>query len=88
MFTFGAGIIIALVLAIFFFIRESWLSSAFSTFVTIVGSVPVKWVVSRRKTAVTEEENAYEAVKEACQSIEIDQARHMRQKHKLFWKFL
>jgi LPS O-antigen subunit length determinant protein (WzzB/FepE family) len=63
---FGAAIIIFLVIAIFFFLRQDWLPGALTTLGTIVQGVGIKWVADRRADAVKEEEKAYKEVEEAC----------------------
>ena len=65
-FAFGTSVIIFLVLAIFFFLRQDWLPGGITTLATIVDSVGVKWVTDRRAEAVKEEEEAYKNVMDTC----------------------
>ena len=66
LFTFGASVVVFLVLAIVFFIRQDWLPAALTTLGTIVQGTGIKWVADRRAEAVKEEEEAYNDVKKEC----------------------
>lgn len=66
---FGAAIVIFLVLAIFFFIRQDWLPGALTTLGTIVEGVGINWVVKRRTVAVEEEKEAYKGMQEDCKDM-------------------
>jgi hypothetical protein len=66
LFTFGWGVVLFLLAAIFLFIRQTWLGAAISTLGTMATGAAVTWVTSRRAEAVTEEEKAYRDVIEQC----------------------
>lgn len=66
LFVFGTAVIIFLVIAIFFYLREAFLPGAISTLGTIVSGVSVKWVLDRRNDAKAEEEAGYQDVKTVC----------------------
>ena len=66
---FGATVVIFLVLAIVFFLRQDWLPGALTTLGTIVEGAGIRWVVARRTDAVKEEEDAYNEVKDACKDM-------------------
>ncbi|MBW2038745.1 MAG: hypothetical protein JRI46_04000 [Deltaproteobacteria bacterium] len=66
LFAFGAAVVVFLVLAVLFFLRQDWLPAALTTLGTIVEGVGIKWVADRRAEAVKEEEEAYEEVDEEC----------------------
>ena len=89
LFVFGASVILILSLAVMFFLRESWLPSALSTLGTLVGGVSVKWVVDRRREAVTEEEAAYNDVGVKCGETRdaVEQADQLRRSLTLFRSF-
>lgn len=65
-FAFGAFVVVFLVLAVVFSLREDWLPAALTALATIVEGVSIKWVLNRRSEAVKEEEKAYEDVKKMC----------------------
>ena len=66
LFIFGIAVVLFLVLAILYFLRQDWLLAALTTVGTIVEGVGIKWVAERRTEAVAEEERAYEDVEEKC----------------------
>ncbi len=66
---FGATVVIFLVLAILFFLRQDWLPGALTSLGTIVEGAGIKWVVDRRSDAAKEEEDAYKEVEEACKDM-------------------
>jgi uncharacterized membrane protein YcjF (UPF0283 family) len=68
LFLFGAVVILFSAGAILLFIRESWLPGAITTAGTVVTGVGVAWVVTRRREAVDEEEEAYKDVIAQCGS--------------------
>ncbi|MBC7224708.1 MAG: hypothetical protein H5T59_10625 [Anaerolineae bacterium] len=66
LFAFGAAVVVFLVLAIVFFIREDWIPGAVSTVSTIAQGAAIKWVLDRRNEAAKEEEEAYKEVQAQC----------------------
>ena len=66
LFVFGASIVLFLVTAILFFLRESFLPGALTTLGTIVTGAGIGWVVGQRTTAAAEEKDAFQELKEAC----------------------
>jgi len=66
LFAFGASVVVFLVLAIVFFIRQDWLPATLTTLGTIVQGTGIRWIVDRRAEAVKEEEEAYNDVKKEC----------------------
>jgi len=65
-FSFGTAVILFLILAIYLWIRQTWLTGALTTLGTIASGIAVKWVLGRRNAAVEEEREAYKRVVEAC----------------------
>lgn len=70
LFAFGAAVVVFLVLAVVFFIRQDWLPGAVSTLGTIAEGAAIKWVVDRRNEASEEEEEAYKKVEEQCKDTQ------------------
>jgi hypothetical protein len=66
---FGTAVVIFLVIAILFLLRQDWLPGVLTTLGTIVEGVGIKWVADRRAEAVKEEEDAYKEVKESCKDM-------------------
>lgn len=65
-FAFGAAVVVFLVVAIAFFIRQEWLPGAVSTLGTVAQGAAIKWVLDRRTEAAKEEEEAYREVQNQC----------------------
>jgi len=65
-FLLGAAFMIFLVAAVLFFIKQSWVVAALSTFGTIANGVGVAWIVARRDQAVTEETEAKNELLQKC----------------------
>lgn len=63
-FALASAIIIFLIIAIFYFLREEWLPGAVVMLGTIVQGAAVKWVADNRKKAVNEEKDALRLLKE------------------------
>ncbi len=95
LFGFGTAVVFFLIMAILWFIRESWLPAAVSMVGTIVSGAGIKWVVERRTEAVGEEKEAYKDVQDACRTVTLapggkspaEKAAEFADKHKLFWLF-
>jgi len=85
LFAFGAAVVVFLVLAVLFFLRQDWLPGAITTLMTIVEGAGIKWVADRRAEAVKEEEAAYKDVEEKCKNT--TGADHLRAKQMLFGRF-
>lgn len=85
LFAFGVAVVLFAGAAVLLFIRETWLPGAVSILGTLAGSAGIKWVVSRRKEAVGEEEKAYQNVLEQCGDAK--KADVIRKKHKILGKF-
>ena len=66
LFIFGASVVLFLVTAILFFLRESFLPGALTTLGTIVTGAGIGWVVGQRTTAAVEEKEAFQELKTAC----------------------
>lgn len=66
---FGAAVVIFLVIAILFFLRQEWLPAAITMLGTIVEGVAIKWVLDRRSDAKEEEEEAYKEVEDSCGDV-------------------
>ena len=86
LFAFGAAVVIFLVLAVIFFLRQDWLVGALTTLGTIVEGAGIAWVSKRRIDAVKEEEKAYKDVGEKCQDTST--ADGLRNSMKLLGRFL
>ena len=65
-FIFGSAVVLFLVAAILFFIRQDWLPASLATLGTVVQGVGIKWISDRRSDAVKEEEDAYRDVQTKC----------------------
>jgi hypothetical protein len=63
---FGAAVVVFLVIAVLFFLRQEWLPAAVTMLGTIVEGVAIKWVLDRRTDAKEEEDEAYNDVEESC----------------------
>lgn len=85
LFAFGAAVMVFLVLAVLFFLRQDWLPAALTTLGTIVEGAGIKWVANRRAEAVKEEEKAYKDVKDQCKDTTT--ADNLRAKQMLFGLF-
>ena len=66
LFLFGSAVVLFLTVAVLAFWQQAVLAGALSTVSTIVGGVAIKWVVARRRDAVTEEQAAYDDVVARC----------------------
>lgn len=66
LFAFGAAMVVFLVVAIAFFIREDWLPGAVAILGTIAQGAAIRWVLDRRNEASKEEEDAYKEVQNQC----------------------
>jgi len=66
LFAFGAAVVVFLVLAIVFFIRQDWIPGAVSTVSTIAQGAAIKWVLDRRNEASEEEKAAFAEVAKHC----------------------
>lgn len=69
-YAFGTAVILFLILAIYLWIRQTWLTASLTTLGTIASGTAVKWVLGRRNAAVEEEKEAYEKVVEVCDEAE------------------
>ena len=65
----GVSIVVFLMLAILFLLREDWLPAAILVLGSIVEGVGLKWVTDRRSDAVREEAEMYRDVEEACRGF-------------------
>ena len=66
LFAFGGAVVVFLVLAIVFFIRQDWIPGAISTVSTIAQGAAIKWVLDRRNEASEEEKAAFAEVGKHC----------------------
>ena len=66
LFVFGAVVVAFLCASILLFIRQTWVVGAATTLGTFASGTAMKWVVSRRKEAVQEDNEAYEDVEKQC----------------------
>ncbi|HWQ47177.1 MAG TPA: hypothetical protein VN376_09930 [Longilinea sp.] len=62
-FALASAIIVFLIIAIFYFLRQDWLPGAIVILGTIVQGAAVTWVSNNRTKAVQEEEDALKAIK-------------------------
>lgn len=67
LYAFGVSVVVFLVFAVLFLLREEWLPGVLTTLGTIVEGVSIKWVFDRRQEASEEEKSAYEEVEEHCE---------------------
>jgi hypothetical protein len=65
-FAFGVVVVVFLVMAIVFLIRQDWLPGGLNVLGTIVDGVAIGWVLARRNQAVEEEKDALAEIKELC----------------------
>jgi hypothetical protein len=63
---FGAAVVAFLIVTIAFCVREQWPGAAVTFLASIAEGAAIKWVLDRRVDAVSEEERAYEDVRQAC----------------------
>ena len=66
--TFGAFLIVILIYLVISATQSNITQSAIGLVGTVVDGVVVKWVVTQRATAYTEEKEAFEAIKNNCPS--------------------
>ncbi len=86
LFAFGAAVVVFLVLAVLFLLRQDWLPGALTTLGTIVEGAGMKWIADRRADAVKEEEAAYQDVADKCKNT--TGADNLRARQMLFGRFL
>jgi hypothetical protein len=61
--------LITLIVSIVFFLHSSWLPAATSALGTIMSSAATAWVATQRKTAVEEDQKAFDDLVEQCGSL-------------------
>jgi len=66
----GASIVVFLMMAVLFLLREAWLPAAVVTIGSIAEGVGIKWVTDRRNDAVREEMEMYKDVEAACRGTD------------------
>ena len=86
LFIFGSSVVLFLTVAVLAFWQQAVLAGALSSLSTIVGGIAIKWVVDRRRDAVTEEEEAYQDVVARCGDG--TSADAFRERQSLLGKFL
>jgi hypothetical protein len=86
LFIFGSSVILFLTVAVLAFWQQAILAGALSSLSTIIGGIAIKWVVDRRRDAVTEEQQAYEDVVARCGNGA--SADEFRERQSLLGKFL
>ena len=65
----GLSIVLFLVMAVLFLLREEWLPAAVVTLGSIAEGVGIKWVTDRRTDAVREETEMYKDLEGACRGV-------------------
>ena len=88
LFLFGSAVVLFLCVAVLAFWKQAVLAGSLSTLSTIVGGVAIKWVVDRRREAVSEEQSAYDDVVARCSPSEAAEAGAFREKQALFRRIL